>query len=183
MDSSQILLLPGWQDAGPVHWQSHWERLHGFRRVQQHDWWWPRRGDWMMQLEDALGADGPPAVLVAHGLACHLVAAWAGHSQHTQRVAAALLVAPLDIERADMPPQVLAWAPAQRRRLPFASTAVLSADDPFCTAQRSRTMAADWGSEVVDLGRAGHIDADSGLGDWLAGLALLHDLQRHAGLA
>lgn len=183
MNSAQILLLPGWQDAGPAHWQSRWEQLQGHRRVQQHDWWWPRRGDWMMQLEEALGNAGPPAVLVAHGLACHLVAAWAAHSQNTRRVAAALLVAPPDIERADMPPQVQAWAPIQGRPLPFASTAVLSADNPCCTPQRGLVIAADWGSEVIPLGRAGSLDADSGLGDWSEGLAMLQALLRRVGLA
>ena len=126
---------------------------------------------------------GPPAVLVAHGLACHLVAAWAAHSQNTRRVAAALLVAPPDIARADMPPQVQAWAPILGRPLPFASTAVLSADDPFCAPERGLQLAAAWGSQIVTLGRAGHVNADSGLGDWPEGLALLHDLQHRAGVA
>ena len=94
MTPTRILLLTGWQDAGAGHWQSHWERRHGFERLQQDDWWWPRRGDWMARLEDALLADPRPTVLVAHGLACHLVAAWAGHSRQGRLVSAALLVAP-----------------------------------------------------------------------------------------
>ena len=71
------LLLPGWQNSGPAHWQSRWEALHGFERVEQADWVWPRRGDWMACLEEALLADPRPAVLAAHSLGCHLVAAWA----------------------------------------------------------------------------------------------------------
>ena len=85
-ESPRILLLPGWQDSGPTHWQSRWEALHGDTRVQQHDWMWPKRGDWMMQLEEAVLADPRPAVLVAHSLGCQLVAAWASHSRHTARV-------------------------------------------------------------------------------------------------
>ena len=180
MDAMRILLLPGWQDSGAGHWQTLWEQAHGHQRVQQADWLWPRRGDWMMQLEEALLADERPALLVAHSLGCHLVAAWAAHSQHTRRVRAALLVAPPDMARTDMPPKVQAWAPILRRRLPFASTAVLSADDPFSTLARSRQLAVDWGSQTVTLGSAGHINADSGLGDWPGGLALLQDLQQRA---
>ena len=176
MNPPRILLLPGWQDSGAGHWQTLWEQAHGHQRVQQSDWLWPRRGDWMMQLEETLLADARPALLVAHSLGCHLVAAWAAHSQHSRRVQGALLVAPPDIERADLPPQVQAWAPIQRRRLPFASIAVLSADDPFSAAARGRQLAADWGSRIVTLGPAGHINADSGLGDWPEGLALLHEL-------
>ncbi|WP_204314112.1 alpha/beta hydrolase, partial [Klebsiella aerogenes] len=29
MKSERVLLLPGWQNSGPDHWQSRWERLHG----------------------------------------------------------------------------------------------------------------------------------------------------------
>ncbi|RZI94330.1 MAG: alpha/beta hydrolase, partial [Rubrivivax sp.] len=38
MKSERVLLLPGWQNSGPDHWQSRWERLHGDERVEQHDW-------------------------------------------------------------------------------------------------------------------------------------------------
>ena len=183
MKPVRILLLPGWQDSGPGHWQTLWEQGHGFERVQQADWWWPRRGDWMMRLEEALLADERPALLVAHSLGCHLVAAWAAHSRHRARVAGALLVAPPDLARADTPPQVSGWAvPLSEQALPFPSTAVLSSDDPFCSAARGLQLAAGWGSELVTLGPAGHVNANSGLGDWPEGLALLQALARRAGV-
>jgi predicted alpha/beta hydrolase family esterase len=40
-----VLILPGWQNSGPDHWQSRWEALYGYQRVQQHDWMRPLRGD------------------------------------------------------------------------------------------------------------------------------------------
>lgn len=181
MRTPRILLLPGWQNSGDGHWQTLWEQRYGFERVQQDDWWWPRRGDWMIRLEESLLADDRPAVLVAHSLGCHLVTAWAAHSQHTARVAAALLVAPPDLERADLPPQLQAWAPVHRQPLPFVSTAVLSANDPFSAADRGRSLALNWGSEIVDAGPAGHLNADSGLAGWPPGLALVHDLVRRVG--
>jgi uncharacterized protein len=170
---TRVLLLPGWQNSGPTHWQSRWEALHGFERVQQSDWDWPRRGDWMAQLEQAvLRAEGP-VVLAAHSLGCQLAAAWAAHSQHRQRVRAALLVAPPDTERADMPPQLAGWRHIVRQRLPFKALAVLSSDDPFCGLERAHSMANDWGADVFVLGPAGHVNADSGLGDWPQGQQLL----------
>src|SRR5438093_7717727 len=90
--SPRVLLLPGWQDSGPTHWQSRWEALHGDRRVEQDDWLWPRRGDWMARLDGVLLESDAPAVLVAHSLGCQLVAAWAAHSRPVPRVAAAVLV-------------------------------------------------------------------------------------------
>lgn len=178
MNSSRVLLLPGWQNSGPEHWQSRWEQLHGDQRVQQNDWDWPRRGDWMARLDEVLLQDDACAVLVAHSLGCQLVASWAAHSQHTARVKGALLVAPPDTEREDTPPQLHNWRPIRRRRLPFPSLAVISSDDPFGAAERSAQMAADWGSRVVMAGPRGHLNAASGLGDWPEGRELLQSLMK-----
>ena len=172
----RVLLLPGWLDSGPTHWQSLWERAHGYRRVTQSDWLWPKRGDWMARLEEVLLETDKPALLVAHSLGCHLVAAWAAHSQHTARVRGALLVALPDIERDDMPPNLHAWRPVLRQRLPFPSIAVVSQDDPYSAPGRSAGLAVQWGAEVVSAGPAGHLNGDSGLGDWLEGQSSLRRL-------
>ncbi len=172
----RVLLLPGWHNSGASHWQSRWEVLHGFERVSQADWQWPRRGDWMAQLEDTLLASGQTAVLVAHSLGCHLVAAWAAHSQHAARVHAALLVAPPDTDRDDMPPQLAGWRRTVRKALPFPSRMVYSDDDPYSSPARTLELAADWGSAAQSVGAAGHINGDSGFGDWPTGMTLLQDL-------
>jgi uncharacterized protein len=174
--ASRFLLLPGWLNSDPAHWQSRWERLHGYRRVEQDDWLWPRRGDWMARLDDVVLGSAAPAVLVAHSLGCQLAAAWAAHSQHAARVRAALLVAPPDTERADMPPNLFSWKSIERRRLPFAGHVVASDDDPFCTTERAAQMATGWGCALTTIGPRGHINADSGLGDWPEGHALLRGL-------
>ena len=172
----RILLLPGWLNSDAAHWQSRWQSLHGYQRVEQDDWTWPRRGDWMARLDDVLQASEMPAILVAHSLGCQLVAAWAAHTRHPARVRAALLVAPPDTERADMPPNLFNWRPIIRARLPFASLVVRSDDDPYCDADRADQMAADWGSDGTSIRDRGHISGDSGLADWPEGHALLLDL-------
>lgn len=173
----RTLLLPGWLNSDPDHWQSHWERLHADLRVDQDDWEWPRRGDWMARLDETLLAEPGPALLVAHSLGCQLVAAWAAHSRHTARVQGALLVAPPDTERHDMPPQLHSWRPIVRQPLPFGAIVVLSTDDPYCDAPRGAEMAAQWGARMVSLGPRGHINASSGLGHWPEGRALLDTLR------
>ena len=172
----RVLLLPGWLNSDAAHWQSRWEQLHGDQRVEQDDWLWPKRGDWMARLEDVLLQSDTPAVLVAHSLGCQLVAAWAAHSQHTHRVRAALLVALPDVERDDMPPQLALWRPMLRQRLPFKSMAIVSSDDPYCASDRAAQMAVDWGSELMHLGAHGHINGEAGLGDWPEGRAMLQAL-------
>ena len=53
-DAPTVLILPGWLNSDASHWQSRWESLHGHRRVEQDDWLWPRRGDWMARLDEVL---------------------------------------------------------------------------------------------------------------------------------
>lgn len=177
MKPEQVLILPGWRDSGPGHWQSRWEALHGYARVQQHDWQRPLRGDWMARLEEAV-LQAQPCVLVAHSLACVLVAAWARFSRHANLVRAALLVAPPDVERPPLREQWPGWAPVSRARLPFRCCVVYSEDDAFCAAQQVQALARDWGAACVSAGDAGHLNADSGLADWPWGLALLHQLMK-----
>ncbi len=176
MKPDNTLILPGWQNSGPDHWQSRWETLHGYRRVDQHDWMQPRRGDWIARLEDViLGTEGP-VVLVAHSLGCILTAAWAQVSRSTARVQGALLVAPGDAEREALRPVLPSWSPIVRQRLPFPSVLVGSRNDPYCGFERAQGLANDWGSRFVDLGECGHINAESGLGDWPEGHAWLLEL-------
>jgi predicted alpha/beta hydrolase family esterase len=179
--ATRILLLPGWQNSGPGHWQSLWEAEHGDQRVEQADWFWPRRGDWMAQLEEAVLASPQPAVLAAHSLGCHLVAAWAAHSRHTERVQGALLVAPPDLARADMPPQLAPWQPPVLQRLPFPARLLYSSDDPYGGVEASLALAQAWGATATPAGAAGHLNAESKLGHWPQARQWLHDLAAAAG--
>jgi predicted alpha/beta hydrolase family esterase len=177
MSTPPVLILPGWQNSGPDHWQSLWEAAHDFTRVEQHDWLRPLRGDWIARLEDLVLQQTTAPVLVAHSLGCLLVSAWASHSKNTHRVKAALLVAPGDAEREELRPILTSWAPIALQTLPFKTQLVASRNDPYCSFERAQSFAKAWGSELVDLGERGHINAQSDLGDWPPGLALLNQLR------
>ena len=171
-----ILMLPGWGNSGPAHWQSLWAQHYGYSRVEQHDWDRPLRGDWVTRLEDAIRQSNGPCVLVAHSLACHLVTAWAALSPNPRKVHAALLVAPPDLQRDELSAPLHSWVRPDRLArpsLPFKSLLVASRDDPHCAAVLARQFATAWGSEFVDAGALGHINTASHLGDWPAGHALL----------
>jgi len=116
-------------------------------------------------------------VLVAHSLACLLVAHWAAQASLPARVKAALLVAPPDVGSPDhTPDEVRSFSPIPLVRLPFASIVVASDDDPFGSLERAAAFARAWGSRLVTLPRAGHINADAGFGPWPEGRRLLSDL-------
>jgi hypothetical protein len=62
--------------------------------------------------------------------------------------------------------------------LPFPSILVASHNDPYMPFERSRTLAQIWGSQFADAGETGHINAQSGLGDWTFGRFLLTRLAK-----
>jgi len=173
--SCQVLLLPGFLNSGPAHWQSRWEDGHpAFRRVMQRDWERPVCADWRAGLERAVRESGPDTVLVAHSLGCLLVPHWAAHT--SLRIRAALLVAVPDPAGAGFPPQATGFHGSPQGRLPFRSIVVASTDDPYGSLEFSQRCASGWGSRFVCIGAAGHINADSGLGDWEEGYRLLEGL-------
>ena len=151
------------------------------RRVQQRDWNAPRRSEWVAQLDAAVRAAAGPMVLAAHSLGCATTAWWAlthGALPHARKVRGALLVAPPDVERADAPPAVRDFGPMPGVRLPFASIVVASEDDPWCALPRARRWARQWGAQWQAAGPRGHLNADSGLGDWPQGRHWLQQLSK-----
>src|SRR2546428_7693161 len=75
MVTTPVLVLPGYGDSGPEHWQSRWQAAGAnFRRVLQRDWLMPERAEWLATLEREVAACPAPPVLVAHSLGCALVA-------------------------------------------------------------------------------------------------------------
>ena len=164
-----VIIVPGWRDSGPGHWQSLWaERLSGAVRVVQDDWITPSRKAWVAALERTiLGMEGP-VVVAAHSLGCiattHVSAEVAAHIQ------GALLVAPADPERRAV---LSDFAPVPYARLPYRSVLVASSNDPYCPIRLAGAYARAWGSEFVRLQDAGHINIESGHGEWPLGQALL----------
>ena len=176
----QILILPGAGGSGPQHWQSLWQQAHPeLRRVEQRDWVYANCDEWVAQLELAVAATGPDCVLVAHSLACLLVAHWAALSQLS--VQAALLVAPPDPAGPLFPHIALGFTPLPLKTLPFASHVIASNNDPFGSVAFAADCAAAWGSSFCTIGAAGHINVDSGFGQWEAGWQHLEALLAQAG--
>jgi predicted alpha/beta hydrolase family esterase len=178
MHAPRVLIVPGLGNSGPAHWQTLWETQHGYARVNQHDWERPRLDAWLAQLEAVLAEQPSPVVLAAHSLGTILVAHLAARARPGQ-IAAALLVAPADVDDDKCTPEeTRTFAPVPLARLHFRTTLVASRNDPYVTFERAVQFAAAWGARLVDAGAVGHINADSGLGHWPAGHELLQELYR-----
>lgn len=172
-----VLILAGLWNSGPRHWQTLWEHKHpDWQRVPHRDWTNPTCEEWVAELDAAIAASelGPP-VLVAHSLACALVAHWA-RSGSGLHVAGALLVAPSDVEAPGYPKEAVGFAPMPMEGLPFPSVVVASSNDEYVSLARARAFAAAWGSRLVDIGEAGHINGDSGFGPWPEGEKMVIEL-------
>jgi predicted alpha/beta hydrolase family esterase len=61
-------------------------------------------------------------------------------------------------------------------KLDFPAIVVASSDDPYVSIERARQFAQSWGAQIVEIGAHGHINGDSGLGDWPEGLMLAREL-------
>ncbi len=169
----RTLIVPGWRNSGAGHWQTLWEQqLPGAERVQQDDWIQPRRAAWVGALTQALLARPGPVVLVAHSLGCIAVSLLPAPVQ--ARVRGALLVAPADPERRAV---LVDFAPVPCGRLAYPSIVVASTNDPYCPARLAGAYARAWGSRLVKLADAGHVNVESGFGPWPQGLELLRALQ------
>ncbi|WP_114973403.1 RBBP9/YdeN family alpha/beta hydrolase [Rhodoferax ferrireducens] len=167
-----LIIIPGWRDSGPGHWQSLWaEQLPGAVRVQQDDWITPSRSAWVASITRTILEQAGPVVIVAHSLGC--IATTHLPREAAERIQGALLVAPADPERRGI---LADFAPAPYQPLPYRSIIVASSNDPFCPVRTAGAYARAWGSEFVRLQKAGHINIDSGFGAWPLGLALLQSL-------
>lgn len=171
------VVVPGWRDSGPRHWQSLWaSRLPGARRVVQGDWITPTRAAWVDMLEQTVLSAPYPVVIVAHSLGC--IAATHMRPEAAMRVSGALLVAPADPERRAV---LSDFAPVPHARLPYRNILVASDNDPYCPIRLAGAYARAWGSEFVRLQQAGHINVESGHGEWPLGWALLQSLLNDPG--
>jgi len=164
---TDIIHLPGYGNSGPAHWQSRWEAADA-----------PELADWIAALDSAVAAAATPPLLVAHSLSCLVIAHWQQVSK--QPIKGAFLVAVPDPASPAFPAQAAEFGDVPETRFVFPSLIVASSDDPYAALVYAEARAAQWGSALTVIGAAGHINGDSGLGDWPEGLALLRDFVSRA---
>lgn len=164
------LIAPGLHGSGRDHWQTWLERkVPGSVRVEQQDWTAPELARWTDSLLRHAARVQGRSVVVAHSFGC-LAAVQAAFEQQ-ERFGALMLVAPADPERfglADALAEGLLGVPA---------VLVASTNDRWMSIERARRWSDTWGCELVSLGSAGHINAESGFGPWPRGLEIYHALR------
>lgn len=171
-----ILILPGYGNSGPGHWQSLWQNADpSMVRIEGQDWENAVCEEWVLNLEATLRQLGPETIIVAHSLGCLQVAHWALGSSTPIR--AALLVAAPEPAVVEVPGMATGFDPLALQRFAFPSIVVASTDDPYGRSSYAKRCADAWGSQFVDIGNRGHINGDSGLSSWDEGRQLLEQLK------
>ena len=166
---AEILIVPGYTNSGPDHWQTRWEaRLSTARRVEQAEWSKPVRDDWVKQVVKAVEAAERPVVAVAHSLGVPTLI----HAlpEIGDKIKGAFLVAPPDVADPTIRPKHLrTFGPYPREPFTFPSIVVASRNAHYCRYEVADELASAWGSMIVDAGDSGHINSDSGHGPWPEG--------------
>ena len=174
-----ILMVPGWFGSGAGHWQSRWLRnLSTAQLVEQDDWTAPDKDEWVGKILTAVAEAERPVVLVAHSLGT-IAVAHAASKLPQGAILGAFLVAPADVENPgawpvpdgyERPDGGFGFAPVPAEPIRCPAMLLASDDDPYCRIERARHFAAAWGSELVEVGPAGHINEDTGHGPWPDGV-------------
>lgn len=176
---ADIILIPGYKNAGPGHWQSRWEqKLSTARRVEQAEWNKPVVEDWVDKLVEAVNASTRPAVLVAHSLG--IPTAILALPKFEKPVAGGFFVAPPEVDNPQIRPKHLqTFGPYPRDPLPFPSIVIASRNDSFGSFDHAGDIANAWGSAFFDAGEAGHINEEDGFGPWPEGILMFGRFLSH----
>lgn len=176
---ADILIVPGYTNSGPDHWQSRWEaKLSTARRVEQAEWSKPVREDWTARVAEAVNEATKPVVLVAHSLG--VATAIQALPLCSKPIAGGFFVAPPDVANPKIRPKhLMTFGPYPRDPLPFPSMVIASRNDPFCDFDVAEDLAGAWGSLFIDAGDTGHLNSESGHGPWPEGsMTFAHFLSR-----
>jgi uncharacterized protein len=170
--------IPGLHDSDKFHWQTKFERADpkNFIRVTQENWDEPDCNTWINQIELELkDFNHSELILIGHSIGCMAIVKWFEKFGHI--IKGVLLVAPSDSERDGYPSYISGFVPIPIFKMPFPTIVVASKNDHVTEIVRSKEFAHNWGSELVMLENAGHIEPKSGFGDWEYGLELINRLE------
>nr|WP_321463228.1 alpha/beta hydrolase [uncultured Cohaesibacter sp.] len=164
-----FILVPGFKNSGPEHWQSFWEReVEIFHRIEQRRWDQRDIVLWIDAIGRMLTNRKRPAILIGHSLGA--LASACVIAKGELNVVGGMFVAPAEPMRFAVEERV------PRDPLDIPTVVVASHNDKLISFPRAKGLADDWASDFIDVGEAGHINSEAGFGRWPYGLTILKDL-------
>ena len=170
---TNYFIVPGLGNSGTEHWQTYFEtKGNNFIRINQQEWDAPNCNSWVETIDAALvNVDLSTVVLIGHSLGCTTIVKWA--LQYKKKIKGALLVAPSDVDVPGYNFPTTGFSPIPSEKISFKTIVVASTNDEWVTLERATYFANNWGSELINIGEAGHINTAAGFGKWDEGLTLL----------
>ncbi|MFQ2102491.1 RBBP9/YdeN family alpha/beta hydrolase [Aeromonas sanarellii] len=170
---NKILLVPGLHNSGPDHWQSRWhQQFPQWQRMVGLPWDKPDLTVWSAKLASKLRSRRSRVHLVAHSFGA--LTAIAAARLQPDKVSSILIVAPADPARFGIPDEALSGS------IKVSAQLIASRNDPWMSFERAEYWSRQWQVPLFDAGEVGHINAQSGHGEWSQGLNLLSTLHRRA---
>ncbi len=168
------VFVPGYGNSTEGHWQellykettnAHW--------VEQDDWDNPTCSKWVETLNTLIQSLDGPIFLIAHSLGGCTVVEWS--AKFSANIIGAVLVTFPDVERDNIPDAIIGYQTPPLFKLPFPSLALASLDDPYSSLERTKYFTEKWGCDLITIGKKGHVNIDSGFGDWPQGKRLIYN--------
>lgn len=169
--TTTYLIVPGYTNSGPGHWQSFIEKKYSnVLRVLQDDWNSPS-SLWVKKLNQVIAVTRGDIVLLGHSCGAVTVAQWAA-AHSCQRVKSLILVAPADVDAETAIEPIRQQRSLPTSRLGYSSLLIHSDNDEHLSLTRARILAEQWGCETREFSGAGHIHTAAGYGEWPEGESL-----------
>lgn len=162
---TKTLIVPGLDGSPAPHWQNWWARTDvNATMIDMPAPHRPVRAAWEAALAVAI-IKNPGSILVGHSLGAvviaQMLASWSGLP-----IRAAMLVAPASPQGSV---RLKDFGALPRQSFDVPSIVVASHNDPWMSFAEASDLAECWGSDLIDLGNAGHINIDAGFGPWPGG--------------
>ena len=167
---SGVVIVPGLGNSGQNHWQTRWQRrLPNADRIRLAQWEHPDLQQWV-DATIATVRRQRTSYIVAHSFGC--LATVQALDTIRDQVRGVLLVAPADPEKFGIASLL------RHSAIPVPGLVVGSLSDPWLSWSKAQQWAQRWELPIYCAGSAGHINVESGHGDWPEGWGLLHRLRQ-----
>ncbi len=164
----RVLILHGWGGSDHPHWQSklasklacNYKRVYFPLLKNPH---FPTLNSWLKELREIM-IDFKPTVVVCHSLANTL---WFWYANEADiELDRLYLVAPPSIDTDENTIKSFFPPPKPKSLLAKELTFVVSSNDLWSSVEETELLAKEYSANFKIVDSAGHINADSGYGDW-----------------